>query len=231
MPDDAVLHIYDCSLARCATGRSCSNLRELLDAVRTVPEAVLEHHMMRCALEDHFELDEFPNEFARWGWESLGDHVLGEQLALIDPYQHHSMARVRGALEEAIEERLWGLDRVPWCRPGLELHLLESRLIAYDTGDQVETPAALAEALAQMSPRSLFYHVHEARRRTHAATDDFSDWLERRGDDGVLVARLRAVDFYFLNLNQLRHELIKAFHDFLTHASPPAPASAAPVPA
>jgi hypothetical protein len=49
MPDDAVLHNYDCSLARCATGRSCSNLRELLDAVRTVPEAVLEHHMMRCA--------------------------------------------------------------------------------------------------------------------------------------------------------------------------------------
>jgi hypothetical protein len=39
---------------------------------------------MRCALEDHFELDEFRNEFARWCWESLGDHLLGEQLAHID---------------------------------------------------------------------------------------------------------------------------------------------------
>jgi hypothetical protein len=53
MSDDAGLHIYDCSLARCATGRSCSNLRELIDAVRTVPEAVLEQHMMLCL--DHPE--------------------------------------------------------------------------------------------------------------------------------------------------------------------------------
>jgi hypothetical protein len=42
MPDNAVLHICHCSVARCATGRSCSNLRERLDPVRTVPEAVLE---------------------------------------------------------------------------------------------------------------------------------------------------------------------------------------------
>ena len=36
--------------------------------------------MMRCALEDHFELHEFPNDLARWCWDALGDHVLGEQL-------------------------------------------------------------------------------------------------------------------------------------------------------
>ncbi len=221
MPSEAVLHIFDCSLARCATGRNCSNLRELLDAIRTVPEAVLEHHMMRCVLEDHFELDEFPNEFARWCWEALGDHVLAEQLALIDPYKHHCMARVRGALEETVEERLWGLDRIPWCRPGLELHLLESRLIAYDTGDFVETPAALAEALLQMSPRSLFYHVHEARRRTDAATDDFSAWLEQRGEDPRLVARIRAIDFHFLNLSQLRREILDAFRDSLMQPASP----------
>jgi hypothetical protein len=48
--------LFDCSLARYGIGRSCSNLRELLEAIRLVPDMVLEHHMMRCALEDHFEL-------------------------------------------------------------------------------------------------------------------------------------------------------------------------------
>jgi hypothetical protein len=52
--------LFECSLVRCATGRVCVNLRELLESIRTVPESVLEHHMMRCALEDHFELHEFP---------------------------------------------------------------------------------------------------------------------------------------------------------------------------
>ena len=52
--------LFECSLVRRATGRVCVNLRDLLDAIYTVPDGVLEHHMMRCALEDHFELHDFP---------------------------------------------------------------------------------------------------------------------------------------------------------------------------
>lgn len=207
--------LFDCSLARCAIGRSCTNLRELLDAVRTVPDAVLEHHMMRCVLDDHFELYEFPNDLARWSWEALGDQVLAEQLGLVDPYQLESPSVLRTALTDAIEQRLWGLDRVPWCRAGLELHLVESRLIAYDTGERFPTPAALAEALPRMSRRSLFFHVHEAYRRTQGRTGDFSTWLELCEADASLVAKFRAIDFYFLNLSQLRDELIVAFRQFM----------------
>jgi hypothetical protein len=74
--------LLECSLLRQATGLNCTNLRELLEAIRTVPDAVLDYHMMRCALEDHFELYEFPNDLARWCWDALGDHVLAEQLGL-----------------------------------------------------------------------------------------------------------------------------------------------------
>lgn len=214
--------VFECSLARCATGRVCSNLRDLLEALRTAPEGVLEHHMMRCPLDDHFELYEFPNDFARWCWTGLGDHVLGERLGLVDPYQHSSIAAIRSALVDAVEERLWGLERVPWCRPGLELHLVQSRLIAFDTGERIPTPAALAEAVGRMSLRSLFFHVHEARRRTGGRTDDLSAWLEAVGASPALVARLRAVDFYFLNLNQLRQELLHAFEQYLSEAVPSA---------
>jgi hypothetical protein len=212
-PDPFVL--FDCSLARCALGKTCTNLRELLDTVRSAPDAALEHHMIRCALDDHFELYEFPNDLARWSWEALGDEVLGEQLGLVDPYQHASIASLRAALVNVIEERLWGLERVPWCKPGLELHLIESRVLAYNTGQQFPTPAALAEALPRLPLRALFYHMHEAHRRTRGRSDDFSDWLERYGADPILIAKLRAVDFYFLNLNQLRFEIIEIFRQYL----------------
>jgi hypothetical protein len=208
--------VWDCNVLRCAIGRSCSNLRELLDAARTVSDAVIEHHMIRCALDDHFELYEFPNDLARWCWAGLGDHVLGEQLGLVDPYQHSSMASLRAAVVNAIEERLWHLDRVPWCRPGLELHLVESRLIAYYTGERIPTPAALAEAIPRFSVRSMFYHVHEARRRTGGQSDDISAWLETFGMDSALIAKLRGIDFYFLNLNQLRREFSDAFRQFIS---------------
>jgi hypothetical protein len=212
--------VMDCSLIRCATGRVCSNLRELLEAIHSAPESVIEHHMMRCALEDHFELHEFPNDFSRWCWSVLGDNVLGEQLGLIDPYQQPSTAALRAALANMIEDRLWGLDRVPWCRPGLQLNLIQSRLIAYDTGERIVTPAALLEAIERMSPRSLFFHIHEARRRTGGKSDDFSLWLEQCGAEASLVQTLRDIDFYFLNLSQLRHAVIEAFRHYVEGAPP-----------
>ena len=212
--------VMDCSLVRCATGRVCSNLREVLEAIRTVPDAVLEHHMMRCALEDHFELHEFPNDLARWCWTVLGDNVLGEQLGLVDPYRQPSIAALRAALVNVVEDRLWGLDHTPWCRPGLELHLVESRLIAYDTGERISTPAALVEAIERMSLRSLFFHVHDARRRTAGQSDDFSLWLEKCGAGISLVTMLRGIDFYFQNLSQLRQAVIEAFRNYVAEAPP-----------
>src|SRR5262245_21592393 len=201
--------IFDCSLAREATGHSCSNLRDLLDAIRTVPDSVIEHHMMRCALDDVFELNEFPNDFARWCFEALGDQALGERLSLIDPYQHETPAELRLALIGVVEDRLWDVERIPWCRPEHRLHLMSSRLVAYDTGDRITTRAALVETLPKLSLRSLFFHVHEARRRTGGRTDDFSAWLEKEKESSALAERIRAIDFYFLNLGQLREQLTK----------------------
>ncbi|MEX2317281.1 MAG: DUF5752 family protein [Pirellulales bacterium] len=206
--------VIDCSLIRFATGRICSNLRELLEGIRTVPDMVLEHHIVRCPLEDHFELYEFPNDLARWCWDALGEHVLGEQLALVDPYQARSIEALRAELINAIEERVWALDHMPMCAPGLELHWVGSQLVAYDTGDRLATPTALVEALPRMSPRSLFYHVHDARRRTDKDTDDFSNWLEEYGADATLVEKLRSIDFYFLNLNQLRARILETFSQY-----------------
>ena len=155
-------YLFDCSLVRRAIGRVCANLRDLLDAIHTVPDAVLDHHMKRCALDNHFELHEFPNDLARWCWDALGDHVLGEQLGLVDPYLQPSTVALRSVLINTIEDRLWGIERAPWCRSGMELQLIESRLIAYDTGERIVTPSALLESIERMPLRSLFYHVHES---------------------------------------------------------------------
>ena len=71
-----------------------------------------------------------------------------------------------------------------------------------------------------MSPRSLFYHVHDARRRTGGQSDDFSNWLEKSGAEMSLVAILRGIDFYPLNLTQLRHTLLEAFRHYVAEAPP-----------
>jgi len=216
MPSDGDFVLMECSLVRRGTGQSCTNLRELLEAVRTAPDDVLGHHMMRCALDDHFELYEFPNDLARWCWETLGVHALGEALGLVDPYTFRNMDDCRSALISVIEDYSWDSTQSAVSPPGKELHLVASQLVAFDTEERFTSPAALAEAVGRMSVRSLFYHVHEARRRTEGTTDDFSAWLEGYGANAELVEGLRGIDFYFLNLKQLRSAIVDVFRNHLT---------------
>ena len=179
--------VMDCSLIRCATGRVCSNLRELLEAMRTASDAVLEHHMMRCALEDHFELLRVSQRFSPLVLDGPGRQraggATGRRRSLPATVDGDAL-RARWSTWSKIGSGAW--NAVPWCRPGLELHLIESRLIAYDTGERIVTAAALLEAIERMSRRSLFFHVHEARRRTAGQTDDFSLWLENARQPSVV---------------------------------------------
>ena len=215
MADHTPFTLHDCGLARLGQGTRCATLDDLLKAVRDAPELVIEHHMMRCVLEDHFELYEFPNDLALWCWDSLGDHVLGERLGIVDPYRHPSLDSLRQQLATLIADRIAEQDVPLVCRPGHELHLTASRLIAYRTGEEFATPVELAEQIGHFTLPSLFYHVHEARRRSDGRTDDFSLWLEGQDADPGLVAAIRKIDFYFLNLRQLRDELVRAFHEFM----------------
>src|SRR5207247_1264502 len=106
-----------------------------------------EHHMMRCALDDHFELYEFPNDLARWCWDALGDEELGEQLGLIDPYQYPSLASLRTILANVIEERLWGLERVSWSPAALALRAIDFYFLSLN-----QLRSEIIEIFRQASP-------------------------------------------------------------------------------
>jgi hypothetical protein len=226
---DTPFMVYDCALVMRATGHSVSNLRELLAAVRYMDVSVLEHHLVRCPLADWFALEEFPNDLARWCWRDLGDHSTGERLALVDPYQHTSHESLRREIIDALEDRLWSSGQLlPSCRPGMEFHLVGSQLVAYETGVTLESVAAMAENLPQISLRSLYYHVHDAWRRTGGRTDDFSAWIEASGGPEQLVQALRGIDFYFLSLVQLRQALLRAFQEQFPAYQGPAAQAAGP---
>jgi hypothetical protein len=122
---------------------------------------------------------------------------------------------VRGAIVNVIEDRLWTLDRAPWCRPGLELHLVESRLISFDTGERITSVASLAAALPGFSRRSLFFHFHEAHQRS--GIDDFSRWLESINAPEGLLQTIRSLDFYFLNLGQLQVRFLEALREHMAN--------------
>ena len=60
-----------------------------------------------------------------------------------------------------------------------------------------------------MSRGSIYYHFVEARRRTNGMGDDFTVWLSEFGDEvSPLLDTLKAIDFYFLSLKELKNTLV-----------------------
>ena len=200
-------------------GAGVLNLRELLEAIRIVPDAVLEHHMMRCALEDHFELYEFPNDLARWCWTALGDNVLGEQLGLVDPYRqpdHGGPARDAGQRDRGPAVGPGSRALVP-PRPGTAPdrvapdRLRHGRADRHAGGPAGGHRAHVAAVAVLPRPRGAAADGGASRRFLALAGE-----VRRRRRRWWRP--LRAIDFYFLNLSQLRQALVEAFRHYLAEA-------------
>lgn len=204
--------LRDCALITLAVGRTVHGLRELAAAFATVPAGSLLHHFHEALLRPSFDDPEFNNDFALWASTALGDPVLAERLAAIDPaLLGGDGERLRAALVEVAEDRLAELPHSHLVLPGREFHFLRSQLLIFDTGRSIRIPEELSAAVPNLSTGSIFYHVVDARLRNAGAADDFSAWLALWGERTEAArARLAQIDPGFGSLAELRRRIADA---------------------
>jgi len=201
------------------TGLRASNLRELAEHIRHVPIAVIHHHLHRTALSHRFGAWDYPNDFAQWAAHSLEDRALAEKLAALDPFAATDLEAARGAIGDLIEEHLDGSPSVPWARPGFEFHFASGHFMSLPSEREVFTLHELRRTLRQVPLSSLYYHFHEARLRAPGDdSDDFSRWIQGQFGPHPIATRLRAIDFYFFSLEDLRARIVSVFDEELGRA-------------
>lgn len=203
--------IMDCSLLIRMSGLPPAyNLRELRDRIAVCGPDVLYHHFCETPLSPAFEYPDHRNDFAVWASRRLSDKVLAERLGAVDPYAFPSIAGLREAVLEVIDERLSEVTMIPWARPGHEFYFMEATTLVFDSGERVRTLTGLPDAIGRMSNGSIYFHFVEAQRRTPVGMDDFSHWIGGFGEAGrPSVEALRHIDFYFYTLRELREELVR----------------------
>ena len=202
--------IKDCTLLVRMSGLPPAvNLRELRDRVAICSENVLYHHFCETTLRPMFDDPDYRNDFAVWSKLYLADRVLAERLGILDPYASgNTMEELRAAVLEIIDDRLGELTMVPWVRPGDEFLCKEAKTVVFDTGERIQAPHELAQAVLKMTNGSIYYHFLEALRRPPVKMDDFSAWLLEGGEEFESYLRaLGTIDFQFHNLAHLRKEL------------------------
>jgi len=206
----------DCFLMRMPIGRKASNLRELLEILREVPEDVLYYHIFQSRLALTDPEIEYPNDFALWAANALQDTKLAEKLSSFDPFEYGGMAEVREAVVEILEEYLWDLPYIPWARPGFELYLCQAQTAVIQAPTPVNTLAEFCQGLQRVGLDSIYYHFIEAPWRLGVSkVDDFSFWIEYNFDLPKLVKDIREIDVYFYSLPELRRTLLAMINEHM----------------
>lgn len=204
--------VKDCALVALAAGRKARQLREFRRELTDIEVASIYHHFWGGLLQPRFEEREYNNDFAAWVRHGVHDAVLAERLAAVDPTAFDDLEAMRHEMLELIDQRMDEVEDLGWMRATRQFEFICSQIVTFDTGRRLERPAELAELVPGLSTSSVFYHFVDARRRSTAGRDDFSEWLSLFGGKyDELTHELAGIDPYFGSLGDLRRQLCRVF--------------------
>ncbi len=199
----------ECFLMPMPLGKKAINLRELLHTLKEVDESVLYYHLVQSRLTVTQPVVEYPNDFALWVNDALGDEVMGERLASIDTFEFSKLVALRNRLVAIIEEYLHAGTIVREVFSGQEFHFMKSVSAIFPTPYIVHDLREFIEALRKISLGSLYFHIFESRLRLGRGLNDFTVWLRDSLDETELGDNIARLDPYTYTLEGLRSTLIQ----------------------
>ncbi len=205
--------IKDCSLLTIGTGVTVQNLKEMRDSLVTVHPGSIYHHFWGALMRQRFDEPEYNNDFAGWIHHALGENVLAERLAVINPTDF-DLESLRQHLIDLIEQRMDEINWPGWAPPDKAFRFIRSQIIVFDTRRRISRPDEFADVIPHLSSGSIFYHFIDARRRNDLGQDDFRVWTAKFGESHEPVLnQLSLLDPYFNTLIELREKLAETFNN------------------
>jgi hypothetical protein len=183
------------------------DLPELRQGLASVPGSSVFYHTHQAYLSQHFQTPVYYNDFARWLADALREYALAEQVAALDMLSFTSVRQLREGMLALVDARLAAGGTMPAAPAGEQFYFCRSRSFILPSGLVAPTVPDLFEAIERASHASLYYHFFEARLRLGRPTNNFSDWLVRKGR-ADLAAEIDALDPYVRTLDELKADIV-----------------------
>lgn len=204
---------FECFALIKMTGRKAADIIEFIEVLRTVsPEAIF-HHMHQYFLKPHVIPPEYPNDFAVWVSEFLGERSLAEGLANLNPYEFASIEDLRSAIIKTITDYLKSYPVVRKVLPGQEFFFNEGVTLVIPTGLEAEHMHEFVRMLKEVNNSSIYFHFYEARLRLGKKTDDFSLFLETCLECPSIALSIKKLDPYMYSTDELREKILKLMEE------------------
>ena len=191
------------------TGKQAKTLAELRALVEKVPGSSIFYHTHHMFLSHHFEKPVVPNDFSVWVTDALQEDALGEKLAALDLLSFTTIRHLREAILALIGERMAEPDFEPRrARNGDAFHFCQSQSFIMRTGEVAHDVAEFFQKFERITNIALYFHLLEARLRLGRPTNDFSAWLEDRGEPELAKA-IDTLDPYGFTLDELKAQILE----------------------
>ena len=210
-----VFRFTGCSELHEILGKSAEDERRLVELIEEVPLDSIYFHTHSYFLRHSYVERVYPNDFAQWVAMEVRDLVLGEQLAVVDPFAFSNLETLRDELLSIIDDHLSRMPIVPRVMYGSAFHFNQSRLMKVPTAVEVSDLRGFRHALAEIEVSAIYYHVFEARHRLGSSGNDFSTWALESLGMPEFAHQLRSINPYLGSLERLRSALINVCVEFL----------------
>ncbi len=200
-------------------GRIAWDERELLIGIEEVPADSIHYHSHSHFLRSRYLGAPYPNDFATWAAIQVRDRVLGERLAVVDPFDYGDLERLRAELITIIDDHLASLQTIPRVVYGEPFDFMRSSIIEVPTGIAAHTLREFRDALAHVDLSVVYYHFFEPVRSKDRRATDPAYWLEEELHLPALAAKVRQLNPYVSSLEGLRTKLVAVCTEALDQGS------------
>jgi uncharacterized protein DUF5752 len=201
-------------------GQRAEDEKELADLLAQVPAGSVYYHTHGFFLRHRVFASTYTNDFATWVAGEVRDPVLGEKLAMVDPFEFGSLEALREELVSVIDHHLSRQRSVPRIDGGQPFDFLQGHVVELPVGISASTLAELREGLTQVDASAIYFHLLEARVRQGRHENDFSVWLRRELGLGDLADRVTRINPYVGSLERVRSRLLTLVDETLEQGEP-----------
>lgn len=190
------------------TGLKAANIRELVELLKSVDDAVIYYHTHNFMEEFQYLTPQPANDFALWVNDALGDQILGEKLSNIDIFEFHTIGVLRERIIDVIQEEMIKRKEIRDVPSGREFYFIKSISAVIPTSYIAHDLREFIEMLRMVSLDTLYFHIFESRLRLHKGMNDFSIWINDCLDEKTLADEIAVLDPYSYTLEGLRSMII-----------------------
>jgi hypothetical protein len=204
-----------CSELQESLGQVAEDEKALAELVEEVPLDSIHSHTHSYFLRHRFIERAYPNDFAQWVVTQVGDSVLGERLAVVDPFDYPNLEDLREEIISIIDDHLSRMSIIPRVVFGEPFHFKRSRILEVPIGLEARSLLEFRKAVAEVDVSAIYFHMFEAHFRLGREESDFSAWIRTGLGLHELADCIRSINPYLGSLERLRSSLITACDEFL----------------